>query len=53
MKKIALITIFSLTVCGLMAQENNLQNYTPSILFGKGDFEFKTFQNYLNLEIII
>ena len=46
MKKIALITIFSLTVCGLMAQENNLQNYTPSILFGKGDFEFKTFQNY-------
>ncbi len=25
--------------------QNNLQNYTPSILFGKGDWEFKTFQN--------
>ena len=25
--------------------QNNLQNYTPSILFDKGDWEFKTFQN--------
>ena len=26
--------------------QNNLQNFTPSILFDKGDWEFKTFQNY-------
>ena len=25
--------------------QSNLQEYTPSILFGKGDWEFKTFQN--------
>ncbi len=25
--------------------QNNLQNYTPSILFDKGDWEFKSFQN--------
>ena len=25
--------------------QNNLQNYTPSILFNKGDWEYKTFQN--------
>lgn len=29
---------------GLLAQQN-LQSYTPSILFGKGEWEFKTFQN--------
>lgn len=28
-----------------IAQESNLQTYTPSILFGKGDWEFKSFQN--------
>ncbi len=28
-----------------VAAQSNLQNYTPSILFGKGDWEFKTFQN--------
>ncbi len=28
----------------LVAQKN-LQNYTPSVLFKKGDWEFKTFQN--------
>ncbi|MEQ9402996.1 MAG: hypothetical protein RIM99_05380 [Cyclobacteriaceae bacterium] len=27
------------------SQETNLQSYTPSILFDKGDWEFKSFQN--------
>jgi len=45
MKKIALITILYFAATGLIAQEGNLQSYTPSILFGRGDFEFKTFQN--------
>lgn len=46
MKKIILIASFILTAAGLVAQNDNLQAYTPSILFGKGDFEFKTFQNH-------
>ena len=47
MKKITLITLLFFSLTNLFAQEEeNLQNYTPSILFGKGDFEFKTFQNY-------
>ncbi|NQZ78240.1 MAG: hypothetical protein HRT61_19360 [Ekhidna sp.] len=29
----------------LVFSQNNLQEYTPSILFKKGDWEFKTFQN--------
>jgi len=29
----------------LVSAQNNLQNYTPSILFDKGDWEFKSFQN--------
>lgn len=32
-------------VSGALAQEANLQSYTPSILFDKGDWEFKSFQN--------
>ncbi len=40
-----LFTLFSLIGFFAIAQ-NNLQNYTPSILFKKGDWEFKTFQNY-------
>ncbi len=34
-----------LLALGLLAQESNLQSYTPSILFDKGDWEFKSFQN--------
>ncbi|MEL6558662.1 MAG: hypothetical protein AAFQ94_10795 [Bacteroidota bacterium] len=45
MKRIALISLLYLIVNGLYAQDENLQNYTPSILFGKGDYEFKSFQN--------
>jgi hypothetical protein len=29
-----------------VSAQQNLQVYTPSILFGKGDWEFKTFQNF-------
>lgn len=41
------IILFSFLVSAffLGTAQNNLQNYTPSILFGKGDWEFKTFQN--------
>ncbi|MEM0939746.1 MAG: hypothetical protein AAF600_09200 [Bacteroidota bacterium] len=41
------ITLFSvlLNLWFLVSGQNNLQNYTPSILFDKGDWEFKTFQN--------
>lgn len=45
MKRIALISFLYLMTIGLYAQEENLQAYTPSILFSKGDFEFKSFQN--------
>jgi hypothetical protein len=43
MKKLipALLLILSQS---LLAQQN-LQSYTPSILFGEGDWEFKSFQN--------
>lgn len=36
------ITVF---VFELGFSQSNLQNYTPSILFQKGDWEYKTFQN--------
>jgi len=40
---------FFLVLLVLVAQvavgQNNLQNYTPSILFNQGDWEYKTFQN--------
>lgn len=39
-----LFIILLITSLASSAQEN-LQNYTPSVLFGKGDWEFKTFQN--------
>lgn len=41
------IKLFSLLMLAFFigAAQNNLQNFTPSILFGKGDWEFKTFQN--------
>ncbi|MEM6737227.1 MAG: hypothetical protein AAF620_14275 [Bacteroidota bacterium] len=41
-------TLFSilLSFWFLVSGQNNLQNYTPSILFDKGDWEFKTFQNF-------
>ena len=42
--RFTLIIIFLLSSLANVAQ-NNLQNYTPSILFKKGDWEFKTFQN--------
>ncbi|MEO1255206.1 MAG: hypothetical protein AAFY41_10030 [Bacteroidota bacterium] len=35
-----------LAFAGIASAQNNLQNFTPSILFKKGDWEFKTFQNY-------
>lgn len=37
--------ILSLLVGSISIAQENLQNYTPSILFDKGDWEFKTFQN--------
>lgn len=43
MKHLVLIT-FLLTSILAGAQES-LQSYTPSILFGKGEWEFKSFQN--------
>lgn len=43
MRRILLLTI---SLSSLIASaQNNLQNYTPSILFDKGDWEYKTFQN--------
>lgn len=41
--RIHLIVI--LLLAGFISTAQNLQNYTPSILFDKGDWEFKTFQN--------
>lgn len=40
-----LIAVILISCFSLNAQESNLQAYTPSILFGKGDWEFKSFQN--------
>ena len=41
------ILLFAISLSSLVASaQNNLQNYTPSILFDKGDWEFKTFQNF-------
>lgn len=42
MKKISLLLLLAIP---LLVQSQNLQTYTPSILFGKGDWEFKSFQN--------
>ncbi|MBV6644460.1 MAG: hypothetical protein KI790_03370 [Cyclobacteriaceae bacterium] len=42
MRKIALLGFIFVTVSGF---SQNLQNYTPSILFEKGKWEFKSFQN--------
>ena len=43
MRRILILVLFS---SGIYAgAQSNLQNYTPSILFDKGDWEFKTFQN--------
>ncbi len=40
------LLVLAVLVCTtLSAQESNLQNFTPSILFDKGDWEFKSFQN--------
>ena len=41
-KKIILVLVVFWALPGF---SQNLQNYTPSILFGQGDWEFKTFQN--------
>ncbi|MGB3469032.1 MAG: hypothetical protein WBA74_27350 [Cyclobacteriaceae bacterium] len=46
MKYILLLPVFLLIASATYAQEENLQTYTPSILFDKGDYEFKSFQNY-------
>ena len=43
--RIILLPIFILLVSLSAFGQNNLQNYTPSILFKKGDWEYKTFQN--------
>lgn len=40
-KIILVLAVFS----ALPGFAQNLQNYTPSILFGQGDWEFKSFQN--------
>lgn len=39
-----ILMLFLFTSVFAGAQEN-LQSYTPSILFGKGEWEFKSFQN--------
>ena len=41
------ITLFPVLLClaYLGLGQSNLQNYTPSILFKKGDWEYKSFQN--------
>ncbi|NQX91931.1 MAG: hypothetical protein HRT74_07385 [Flavobacteriales bacterium] len=43
MRQLLTLILIGLAVQG-MAQDN-LQNYTPSILFGKGEWEVKSFQN--------
>jgi hypothetical protein len=43
-RTLILISLFSSLPLGLLAQEN-LQTYTPSILFDMGEWEFKSFQN--------
>lgn len=43
MKKLLFYPLFFLAFAAY--SQENLQNYTPSILFGKGDWEFKSFQN--------
>lgn len=45
MKKQILFILAILTVVGLQAQDQNLQAFTPSILFHRGSYEFKSFQN--------
>ncbi len=45
MKKQILFILAILTVVGLQAQDQNLQAFTPSILFNRGSYEFKSFQN--------
>ncbi|MCR9253286.1 MAG: hypothetical protein NXI20_22930 [bacterium] len=45
MKKQILFILAILTVVGLQAQDQNLQEFTPSILFNRGSYEFKSFQN--------
>ncbi|WP_421764396.1 hypothetical protein [Ekhidna sp.] len=42
--RIILVAMAVFTV-QLSFSQSNLQNYTPSILFKKGDWEYKTFQN--------
>lgn len=44
MKNILALTLIFLT--GATFAQQNLQSYTPSILFDQGEWEFKTFQNY-------
>ncbi len=43
MRRILFLVLFLSLL--LVHGQNNLQNYTPSILFDQGDWEFKTFQN--------
>jgi hypothetical protein len=43
LKKILILIL--VIVSSKTTAQNNLQNYTPSILFGKGDWEAKSFQN--------
>ena len=45
MKNPLLLTGVMLISTFIIAQDANLQSYTPSILFDKGAWEFKTFQN--------
>lgn len=39
------LAIISFVLSTAALGQDNLQSYTPSILFGKGDWEFKSFQN--------
>lgn len=41
----SLLTIIALSVSLCLSAQQNIQNYTPSILFDKGNWEFKSFQN--------
>lgn len=40
-----ILSILLTSLFGIAFSQSNLQNYTPSILFSEGDWEYKTFQN--------
>jgi len=41
-----IVLSFIILLSQVAYSQSNLQNYTPSILFSQGDWEYKSFQNY-------